>query len=459
MSSNTTLINSHPNEASFKNNNPTGLTWWVSKELRNAWTAAGIQFGEWGNRPANEWWKYIKFASLQDWMRAYEIALFRSNLSLKDRLKQWVWTNKADDYAFTVMNNAWLSSMADAPITSLDEDQRQSLMRAQLKQESGGLYNYMNSQGWITQKGISMPGTEDSWYSKTYSSDAQSWAKAISEWRAKLSNITWKDAWALKTEVMSLLNDMADNNSSASAWNTNNSSYSPAAQTWIQAIQEWRMTKEEVFSTLWNSKEMAALKAEIQKGLLEKNDKNQAMYDATAGNEERMIESLDWLLDDKNAGTRESATWPRQWSFTNWYEWDRDDYLAKMKFLLNTETLNALADAKNRWISFGALSWAELSMVQQAASELNGLARREWNNPEWRIIWFNWSEKRFKELLEQIRDNYKKAYKKKTGRDYVAPVANSAQYQWQWRIERNMNWYSATDTQTPQPPRKVGRMN
>jgi hypothetical protein len=53
---------------------------------------------------------------------------------------------------------------------------------------------------------------------------------------------------------------------------------------------------------------MAALKAEIQKGLLEKNDKNQAMYDATAGNEERMIESLDWLLDDKNAGTRESAT-------------------------------------------------------------------------------------------------------------------------------------------------------
>jgi hypothetical protein len=51
--------------------------------------------------------------------------------------------------------------MANAPITSLDEDQRQSLMRAQLKQESGGLYNYMNSQGWITQKGISMPGTED----------------------------------------------------------------------------------------------------------------------------------------------------------------------------------------------------------------------------------------------------------------------------------------------------------
>lgn len=52
-----------------------------------------------------------------------------------------------------------------------------------------------------------------------------------------------------------------------------------------------------------------------------------------------------------------------------------------------------------------------METVYKAATALNWLAERDKNQ---KITWFNWSEKRFVELLTEIKEAYQKSYSRKT---------------------------------------------
>ncbi|PZM83076.1 hypothetical protein DLH72_04055 [Candidatus Gracilibacteria bacterium] len=55
-----------------------------------------------------------------------------------------------------------------------------------------------------------------------------------------------------------------------------------------------------------------------------------------------------------------------------------------------------------------------METVYKAATALNGLAERDKNQ---KITGFNGSEKRFVELLTEIKEAYQKSYSRKTGKN------------------------------------------
>ena len=143
FSTNTDLINKYQWEASFKNNNPTWMTWGISSNLKWLFDEAGVNYTKWTPRPSAEWGNYIKFATAQDWLDAYRIALTEAgSQNVKNRLATWVWTQDTESnnrYANDIMTQAWIEQWAR--FEDLSEQQLGSLMTAQLKRESPNFYN------------------------------------------------------------------------------------------------------------------------------------------------------------------------------------------------------------------------------------------------------------------------------------------------------------------------------
>jgi len=144
FSNNKELINKYPNEASFKNNNPTGITFqWMSDELQSMFDEAGVQYEMWTSRPSWEGGNYVKFNTVQDGLDAYTIALTQRWDDVYDRLVKWVWTDEWDSYAKGIMSQAWIEEWTK--FNQLDQNQLWTLMSAQLKKESPNYYNELSN--------------------------------------------------------------------------------------------------------------------------------------------------------------------------------------------------------------------------------------------------------------------------------------------------------------------------
>lgn len=127
-------------EASFKNNNPTWITFTAISEngkqlLRDAW----VEFFEWTARPSAEWGSYMWFETKEDWLLAHETLLTQAwTDDIYDRLKQWVWTAEWDSYASSLMEQSGIQKWTK--FSELSEDQTQSLLANQIKRESPAFY-------------------------------------------------------------------------------------------------------------------------------------------------------------------------------------------------------------------------------------------------------------------------------------------------------------------------------
>jgi len=136
---NNALIQQYPNDAGLKNNNPAGLTWGISNNLKQKLIDAWVQFSQGTARPANEWGSYIQFASPQDWIKAYQIALTTwGSDDIYSRLKQWVWTTNGDNYASQILTASGLTKWAK--FSELTQSQLDTLMTNQIKRESPWFY-------------------------------------------------------------------------------------------------------------------------------------------------------------------------------------------------------------------------------------------------------------------------------------------------------------------------------
>lgn len=142
------------NQAWAKNNNPTGITWPLSKWLGKSLDAVGIRYSIGTPRPSKEWGNYVKFETMEEWIHAYWLALSRNNDVIADRLKSWVWWSAwhREQYVQNIMKTAfwaeWMS-IRNKKFNDLTEREKDQLLMAQLKQESSSLYALLQ-QKWVT---------------------------------------------------------------------------------------------------------------------------------------------------------------------------------------------------------------------------------------------------------------------------------------------------------------------
>ena len=143
-SGNTDLISKYEWEASFKNNNPTWMTFWVSNNLKSLFKDAWINFTKGTDRPTAEGGNYIKFDNVQDWLDAYSIALTQAgSQDIYSRLKTWVGTAEWDSYATWLMEKAGITKWTK--FSEINDEQLGSLMSAQLQKESPNFYNELSN--------------------------------------------------------------------------------------------------------------------------------------------------------------------------------------------------------------------------------------------------------------------------------------------------------------------------
>jgi len=126
------LAVNYPWVAGWKNNNPSGITL-GSKALEKSFDEAGILWYVWTARPAKEWSNYYGFPDLENGMRAKLLIIKRSykNHSIASYLRVWG-TDGINTHIDT-----------KRAIASLSDDELLTLIRSQIRKESGALSDYI----------------------------------------------------------------------------------------------------------------------------------------------------------------------------------------------------------------------------------------------------------------------------------------------------------------------------
>ena len=92
---NTDYVKQYPNEASFKNNNPAGITWNANFDkgigIAKALQDAGITYSKGTARPTSEGGNYVSFNNIGDGMKARQVvfATTYGNKDLSQALQSW----------------------------------------------------------------------------------------------------------------------------------------------------------------------------------------------------------------------------------------------------------------------------------------------------------------------------------------------------------------------------------
>lgn len=138
----TYLAAKYPGQAWAKNNNPSGITIPMSSELRSKLDEAWITYSVGSKRPSNEWWNYVKFNTMDDWIRAKIIGLKKWNKIVRERLAKRVWhKDMAMNYKYAdwIIKDAWIDW--NKKFSELSDAEMDRLAMKQIKQESRGLYD------------------------------------------------------------------------------------------------------------------------------------------------------------------------------------------------------------------------------------------------------------------------------------------------------------------------------
>lgn len=141
------LASNYPYEASFKNNNTSGITWGMSARTKWLLEKAGIKISEGTARPSREGGKYVKFDNISDWLLAHKILLSQAGSDdINARLQQWVWTKEWPTYAKNLMDQAWIKAWTK--FSQLTPEQLDKLVMVQVKKESPWMYKELTK--WTT---------------------------------------------------------------------------------------------------------------------------------------------------------------------------------------------------------------------------------------------------------------------------------------------------------------------
>lgn len=129
------LAKKYPNEASLKNNNPAGITYFP--EFANTLTRHGVDFYKWTPRPRWEGRNYFGFNNMEDGMKALDILwnIKLQNLAeqdFSDFAKNWAVDTRSYRSEFW---NIWNTKMKDLPPHEIER-----IKLRQMRIESPGMY-------------------------------------------------------------------------------------------------------------------------------------------------------------------------------------------------------------------------------------------------------------------------------------------------------------------------------
>lgn len=199
------------------------------------------------------------------------------------------------------------------------------------------------------------------------------------------------------------------------------STASSTAKDWLSQFNSGLMSIEDIYTKIGSSKEAMPLKNEVAKLIAAQGGKRiYGKDDASIQAINAQIKNVDDLLTGdvgSIVGVVQGGlgVLPDKW---NVY---KQDALSVAKNLISNQTLQSLADAKSKGITFGALSEGELGLVADSASRI---ASKIIKDKDGNITGFSGSEGQFKEDLQTVKDGLQKSLGSKTGDSESGKVAD-----------------------------------
>ena len=196
------------------------------------------------------------------------------------------------------------------------------------------------------------------------------------------------------------------------------------AKSWVDSWDKWTMDLETILTKIGSSKESAPLKNEVMQYVASRwGVAYRPPTDSNVVQLQKKVDELDELI--ANDEHMEDVSWMLQMSPWDTLKSKKQDYLSRVDNILQWNVLQKLIDAKAAWATFGALSDAELKMLQSTSSPLMGRALKD-ND---KVTWYDISTPEMKRQLQLLRDGYAASIAKMTGSSQwqsatTAPVDN-----------------------------------
>lgn len=191
------------------------------------------------------------------------------------------------------------------------------------------------------------------------------------------------------------------------------SAISSSAKDWVAQFNSGLLSADEIYTKIGSSKESSVLKNQVASLIAAQGGKRvYGTDDATIQAINAQIKNVDDLLNGgvgKIVGVVQGGA---AIFLPDSLNVGKQDALATAKNLVDNQTLQSLADAKAKGITFGALSETELSTIAGAASRVASKIKRDKETKE--IVGFSGSESEFKSDLKIIKDNLQKSIEGKT---------------------------------------------
>lgn len=187
------------------------------------------------------------------------------------------------------------------------------------------------------------------------------------------------------------------------------------AYSWLDQYNAGSMSLEDIYTKIGSSKTAEVTKNQLSKLVAAQGGKRVLKMDDTqiaAINDQ--IKNINDLLGDSgyNYKVISGAIQGGALGVGGRVTGAKGDALAIARNLVSNQTLQALADAKAKGVTFGALSEAELNAVANSASRI---ASKIIKNEAGEITGFSGSEKGFKDDLLAIKKGLEKSIQAKTG--------------------------------------------
>lgn len=183
------------------------------------------------------------------------------------------------------------------------------------------------------------------------------------------------------------------------------------AKNWLDQYNSGALSLEDIYTKIGSSKEALKLKNEVAALVAAQGGKRvYGQDDATIQAITSQIKNVDDLLNG-DVGSIVGLVQGGLGVLPDSMNIYKQDALAVAKNLVSNQTLQSLADAKAKGITFGALSEAELNAVSNASGRI---ASKLIKDKDGNVTGFSGSEGEFKKDLQTVKDGLQKSIAGKT---------------------------------------------
>jgi len=217
----------------------------------------------------------------------------------------------------------------------------------------------------------------------------------------------------IKAEIRKMDADAAKTRADARAVGTSiiAGEASSNAKAWLAQYNSGALSLEDIYTKIGSTKEAAALKNEVARLVAAQGGKRvYGMDDASVQAINSQIKNIDDLLKG-DVGSIVGLVQGGLAVLPDRLNIYKQDAIAVAQNLVANQTLQALADAKAKGVTFGALSEAELNAVAASASRISAKLKKD---KEGNITGFSGSESEFKNDLNAVRKGLEKSIEQRT---------------------------------------------